>query len=993
MSAPRPAVTAVIPVATALAFASLAAALPGARAQGGPVPPGPPVRTGAAPAAPQPPPLNSLRNGLDAVYWDTTQRGPLLALAPDTVRPVWQSRPPRPGPNGMVAMRPVPPPAPQQNGTYRVTDLAEYFGRRVVRLKGLSVLAPTEMVVLNTRPGKPDYFANLSQQQKMTMLQASLSPAQWKALAGEAGLGAGDLAGDQRDLFLSIVPDPVVIHKMKIVGPYSRSTVDGFQSVTLSPAQRGAIRLRMYRTVQFSVPYKGAENTSYNMGTQPIGSEYAYVQNASSYNPLETQFGVALRALVPSRLKPQQIDFAAPALGGAVSLTGVRTVGELVERIRTQTRTALFVDGRAAKQALWIRAGQTQTISAGEALQALCWSLSGAVRYVPEGEGKGVFILTQDLEGIGSRLARMGGWAQAAQQHTTVAQMALQEKIRKQSPLQYITFSPDDPAALDPKLNKSVEDSWKTFMPRYRGTPVSMGDLSPRQQEIVRQGIASYDRTSTTVNGEQRDLVTDGPINVMVNVRSVFLAPGFGEVHLSSFDGGSGVIQQMLPPPTAADLNAAAPPPPKLADSASIPATLPLGGIVCVAPTTNEEAVKAVRAARASGLKQVWVVVSLAPGAAEADSAAVAKAKALLAAAAAEAGAQKPALQVLAGVRLFSLGAPPETTAAPSGRPEVGERDLTITGELPREFATRLIAEYQATETDPALARYQLRNARDWVRPTVPALAARLARNLAAVAATPGLSGMALLDTAPPGYGATPRNTMFAGTAARPELGYTAAARAGFIRTAGYDPIDLEPSLNFGNVDRRLPFFTADNQFGGNPFDTAAINATPSGQWYKFRTELISQTLKELHGPLMKALPQLPGGFPVYLQNLDAGGPFGGDWFSLWEKPDGLPSRPEPAPGASPFPLPNAPAPAGIALFALPHRDPAPSPYPSVMATSQAPPPAPAVQFARGVNGVLNQSGKAGWKGLVLDFSDVSVDRAIEALANIVPAATKAAPK
>ena len=47
----------------------------------------------SAPAAPKPPRLDTLRQGLDKTVWDAERRGgPLIAVNPDNVRP-WQPKP------------------------------------------------------------------------------------------------------------------------------------------------------------------------------------------------------------------------------------------------------------------------------------------------------------------------------------------------------------------------------------------------------------------------------------------------------------------------------------------------------------------------------------------------------------------------------------------------------------------------------------------------------------------------------------------------------------------------------------------------------------------------------------------------------------------------------------------------------------------------------------------------------------------------------------
>jgi hypothetical protein len=151
------------------------------------------------PQTQQQPQITTLAQALEHVPWDADQRGPLLAVAPQTVRPWRPKLPPGASPQERAryrqeefsAQRGVPPPT---AAGYRLTTIAPLFGRKMIRVGGLTVLAPTEMVVLNTRPGTPDLLAGMSRDQAMHRFAASLSEAQWRALGSPQGLGMGDLS-------------------------------------------------------------------------------------------------------------------------------------------------------------------------------------------------------------------------------------------------------------------------------------------------------------------------------------------------------------------------------------------------------------------------------------------------------------------------------------------------------------------------------------------------------------------------------------------------------------------------------------------------------------------------------------------------------------------------------------------------------------------------------------------------------------------------------
>jgi hypothetical protein len=462
----------------------------------------------------------------------------------------------------------VPPQSPEllPDGRYRVPDLAEYFGCRIVRLPGLSVLAPKEMVVLNAKPGKPDYFADLSQEEKLRMLQASLSEAQWKLLGSEGGLGASDLSGKQRELFIASLPNPLVIVKPEVYGSDSRSSKPPEKPIILSGGQLGTVRLRLNRAVaQVAVPFPGG-GKSIHLGSDSIGTDYAAMHYPSFGSDGGTGFGWQIRRNVPNRLKPQQIDFMAPALRAPISLVGLKTVGDLIERIRTMTGVEIYVDRRAAGRTLWGRSGETQTIRAADALQALCWSLTGAIRYVSDGKS-GVFILTEDVEGIASRHAILKDWAQAAQAQVNLARSALQDEIRKQQPLQYLRFASRDSNALGEKANRTIEESWKTSKGRWQGTPMPVTDLSTQQQKSLSQEIASFNASSERrAHFDGKAIVSSETVAVSVYIRPVFLVPGVGVVRDAGYFSSFGMLDTLLPPVASEPITAPRPP-----DSVRIP--------------------------------------------------------------------------------------------------------------------------------------------------------------------------------------------------------------------------------------------------------------------------------------------------------------------------------------------------------------------------------------------------------------------------------------
>jgi hypothetical protein len=214
-------------------------------------------------------------------------------------------------------------------------------------------------------------------------------------------------------------------------------------------------------------------------------------------------------------------------------------------------------------------------------------------------------------------------------------------------------------------------------------------------------------------------------------------------------------------------------------------------------------------------------------------------------------------------------------------------------------------------------------------------------------------------------------------------VGYTPALRVAFIRSAGFDPIDIHPGAYMGNVNLRLPFFTDDQpRFGITPAGSTTAGMNSEAEWNRFRVETVSKTLASLYSSLKTTLSKGEASFPIYLQNMDAGMNVYG-WFSRWEKGDAVPRRVAFDPTQPQNTFQEAQKASSVSLMDVSYRD-----YPQipgrVSSLSLLEPVSPPVQYARSVNSMLNYN-KGAWAGLVLNFSAVSVDKALEMIQGIVP--------
>ena len=552
--------------------------------------------------------LNNLKEGLDATNWDPSRRGTLLVLDPQSVQPWMPERDPEDWYSPWTPPKPLP--APDNDRGYSVETVAPYFGRKMVRLGTISVLAPTEMVVLNTRLPKPDPYAGMRRGEKMQLLQASLTEDQWKMLASDNGLGASDLSGDQRDLFLSLLPNPLRVMKGKTMAGggmmiiYSESP-DGLEKgprdprITLTDAQRASVRIRINRQTSLMIPSSGNPNSfGAYVGNRQEGREMYQLASGSEWNKPEA-FGVRIREKIPSRLKPGQLDFDAPQLNPVVSMNEAKTVGELLKRIREATRLEIYADSRVGRLTLG-GIGLDGSARSGDILKALAWAVTGAYRKVGP-----IFILTDDLVGIATRRAYISEWSSMGQAMRRPLFEKAKEQIRARKPLGMIGFAKDDPFALDSAMMGKIEAKWNTYDGRWRGEQMRLSDLP---EEMKKQAKSSIDNYISSGQNAQRPILTDR-VNLTVRVQASMIIPGMGVVEGDI--GGFDSLDSMLPDPTGwSDPNRKEP----STDPAVLPARMTRGGSLCVAPETPEQARAMVELAKKRNLKAVWILLPVEPG-------------------------------------------------------------------------------------------------------------------------------------------------------------------------------------------------------------------------------------------------------------------------------------------------------------------------------------------------------------------------------------------
>lgn len=849
----------------------------------------------------------TLGDVLPQLRWNVAQSGSLLVVDPKNV-------------SSRTAL-----PTPPDTG-YRLTTLAPVFARKVVPVGTVTVLAPTEMAVLATRPGVADPDKSLRRDEVMRRLAASLTPRQWEMLGSAEGLGAADLDGAQRSLFLTLLPDP-----------FRAASRAGGTAVTLSESQRTQVRVRVAKAVNWTFHAPGAAGQRASMFIMPLPklsadgkpAEEYLLQSAPDFNRPDA-FGQTLRETVPSHLKPGDLDFATPALNAPVSLhgaeaSGALTLGELVRRVREATGAELYADGRVAALPIWTRG---ETARAGDVLKAMCYAVMGTFRKVsdPDAE-RPAYVLTDDREGIGTRLARLQEWYEAAQQRKTVRDAELSARIREANGAQYVRFDDADPLASLPALRKKLATSRAGEGMYGAGPEVSIDELPIALQGPIREQITQLSRLSP---GKPAD--TD-KVRLETQTRVGFLVPDVGEVSAPGirFDPSGGVSSSLARPLTIAEKGAP--------EKVRVPA---LPGRALFANSTNaEEAQEVVGAAKARGFNQVWVEVT--PGMESQTT--------LLAAIAA---GKKEGIAVWAVMRaLYTRGTVEGTpdTGILGGDSAVYARSRQ--GVLPGAFDPIPIA--------PAVGK--------WLAPDDSATQAFVTAWATERARTPGLAGIVVRDSAAPGYSTPEGDGDLRSCAAGNDFGYTPRLRLAFLRREGYDPVDLAGGQIVG-VDLGLPFFPDASPTrilrlgagGTPPAEPVAVQALRN--WNRSRYEAGAKFLASLRQALKQAMPSLPvliASRPVPYASTNAEA-----WFGSWDAPNRLPYPSKGQPGGM---IPQAKQAHIFSTLAVASLTPSEG-------TQE-------VDSSRQIAGLLARDWQ-GWDGLVLDLSGVPVAKVVRLLLDAI---------
>ena len=758
---------------------------------------------------------------IEQANWDVVQRGPLLALDPILVYRNTDVPLPDPGPAG-----------------YELRVAALGFDRMLVNTGTVSILAPTQMTLINDKPReRPNLYDGLPRDLKVKYLMATLTQQQWKTL-GEKGLGVSDLSGEQQPVYLSLLPDPFVVKRRNLDA--TGHVVGDPSLVTFTPEQRAQVRLRIHRHAQVSAPLLNKPDTytsayvAYDRPGEPNGAMWERDTRADQQKT--DLFGVNLSSVVPNKPKPSQLDYASSRLNAPVDLQGAATLGDLVARISEVTHLEIYADGRVARLPLLARGERAR---AGDALKALALGVTGTFRKVDM-----AFVLTSDLTGIGTRQMRLSEWQWEIKEKTAQLEKELTAQIvqhsGKEGGVRALGYAPNDPYPLTPTLEQEAR----------KNHDIPSESLTPALRQLLHD-VAAY-REKEEPN---REPIRDDTANILVLWRFAFQLPN-GAI-LQSESGLAGSAYDYYPSPHTGRANNGAEAAMNLLPAVRRPlpaATNPR--TLFLAPRHSQDAVEMAQTARRLGFTALVLYTE--------DSAALKAAIAEAAKTPVKTNDGIQSLHVYAAVAPFA--------AAPNEAANANDLDINLMGETAAQVVAARNAQPRwnrflreaVTSAGPCLVPERIVGVTTALPPISPNAEAHF-RRIAELARTEGLAGLFLYDTQPGGYAGKHLDYIITNDnvlSERENLGYTPALRLAFLRQSGADPLDLTPPHIDVDVDLRLPFFPdrlAANRSGGTPGQPWWEFTLEKGEaWDAFRAETNRKAMTNLFALLRAANPNLP---------------------------------------------------------------------------------------------------------------------------------------
>ncbi|MGV3619144.1 MAG: hypothetical protein ACO1SV_27780 [Fimbriimonas sp.] len=663
------------------------------------------------------------------------------------------------------------------------------YERKTMTVGEISAIVPLTMVRIDdSLKQAPNLYDGLPRDEKVLYLMTTLSSGQWRLAGGKRGIGLGDLSGEQRNVFLSILPKPLRWEKHR-VGP-RRLHGDKIAEGALDEKESQGVRLRIERSMRFLVPLAERDNSytfrsSTDEAGQP-GDVVALRNDVEDRNPKDS-YGVEVRSVVPNALKKGQLDTS--RLTATVTVPARTTVGNVLSQVGSTAGIEILADARVRDLSVSFPTGKAR---AGDLLDALALAVTGTYRKV-----SGAYVLAADVAGLGARKLKLTLWKEEIDLATYRQTEEWRRALATSGLVEAAKFDPANPLSPSPELQKRLS----------RSPYETDRDLFFSSEELSSDQRAFLDRRAAL---SPQQVVRRDKVGVSSILQYGFNLPDGTRLRNEGYMGEDWQFTDH-PAPRAIG-----------PDPAVAVVTNPDGAYrpLAVSLKNAQDAARAVATAKAFGFSELWVQTS--------------RPEVLTAA--------------IAGglpVRLFARPWAIEEARPDSDRTLLGDSGRAVAAKLAvsQSWAqvTRMVRMQGWPRLGPITVDGDLLSPLDPQWPTI--------RNtLVALGRTPGLAGVVLTDAMPHGYEVGDPG-MQVGSYSRTNnefwaFGYDERMRLAFLRAKGIDPVDLSTDALRFEVDLYSPFFPRYPAAPASNVDEAR------SEWLKFRSGTNAAALNDLRAAL-----------------------------------------------------------------------------------------------------------------------------------------------
>ena len=332
-----------------------------------------------------------------------------------------------------------------------VGRVAEAFGFITHRFNSMLAIGAPTYTELATDFSKANPFADMPPEQAFTLLMSGLDDRQRAALASKTGLGFNDMTTTaQKQIFATLLPDGDIS-----VWPRGGGEPKKLGVLRDNPA---SVHFRVAQEVNLLCEVKNQQyggSISVPTPNQETGPKAYNLNTWEHYRNLDKVNGVVIRRDVPNRPKPSDLDYQSSRLQVSISITGLKTVGDLIARVAERTKVEIYTEPVYEKKTMtWVTDGRSAA-PASELLRAVAFCLTGTYRKVGT-----AFVLTDDLLGVGTRRQMIQDFEEECDAERAQAVKDAEKAIKEnpaQKKLKLDTFG--DPLAMTPEQEKTPPPS------------------------------------------------------------------------------------------------------------------------------------------------------------------------------------------------------------------------------------------------------------------------------------------------------------------------------------------------------------------------------------------------------------------------------------------------------------------------------------------------------------------------------------------------------